>query len=79
MRTPLALLLAIATQSIIAQTTLKTNPNDFIPSGYVLFSSVEGDLNKDGVDDKVLLVKGTDKGAFVKYRTLLRQFKLSLP
>jgi len=66
MRTPLALLLAIATQSIIAQATLKTNPNDFIPSGYVFFSSVEGDLNKDGVADKVLLVKGTDKKKFEK-------------
>lgn len=66
MRTPLALLLAIATQSIIAQTTLKSNANDFIPKGYVLSSTSIGDLNKDGFDDKVLLVKGTDKGAFVK-------------
>lgn len=66
MRTPLALLLAIATQSIIAQPTLKSNANDFIPKGYVLSSTSIGDLNKDGVDDKVLLVKGTDKGAFVK-------------
>lgn len=66
MRTPLALLLAIATQSIIAQTTLKSNANDFIPKGFVLSSTSIGDLNKDGVDDKVLLVKGTDKGAFVK-------------
>ncbi len=66
MRTSLALLLAIATQSIIAQPTLKSNANDFIPKGYVLSSTSIGDLNKDGVDDKVLLVKGTDKGAFVK-------------
>lgn len=66
MRTSLALLLAIATQSIIAQPTLKSNANDFIPKGFVLSSTSIGDLNKDGVDDKVLLVKGTDKGAFVK-------------
>jgi hypothetical protein len=66
MRTSLALLLAIATQSIIAQTILKSNANDFIPKGFVLSSTSIGDLNKDGVDDKVLLVKGTDKGAFVK-------------
>lgn len=66
MRTPLALLLAIATQSISAQTTLKSNANDFIPKGFVLSSTSIGDLNKDGVDDKVLLVKGADKGAFVK-------------
>ena len=66
MRTPLVLLLAIATQSIIAQTTLKSNANDFIPKGFVLSSTSIGDLNKDGIDDKVLLVKGTDKGAFEK-------------
>jgi len=58
----LALLSAIA----FGQPVLKQNANDFIPSGYVLFSSVEGDLNKDGVADKVLLVKGTDKKKFEK-------------
>jgi len=58
----LALLSAIA----IGQPVLKQNANDFIPSGYVLFSSVEGDLNKDGVADKILLVKGTDKKKFEK-------------
>ena len=66
MRTPLALLFVIAAQSIIAQTTLKSNANDFIPKGFVLSSTSIGDLNKDGIDDKVLLVKGTDKGAFEK-------------
>jgi len=58
----LALLWAIA----FGQPVLKQNANDFIPKGFVLSSTSIGDLNKDGVDDKVLLVKGTDKGAFVK-------------
>jgi hypothetical protein len=57
-----ALLSAIA----FGQTALKQNANDFIPQGFVLASTSIGDLNKDGVDDKVLLVKGTDKGAFEK-------------
>lgn len=57
-----ALLSAIA----FGQTALKQNANDFIPQGFVLSSTSIGDLNKDGVADKVLLVKGTDKGAFEK-------------
>ena len=58
----LALISAIA----IGQPVLKQNANDFIPQGFVLASTSIGDLNKDGVEDKVLLVKGTDKGAFEK-------------
>jgi hypothetical protein len=58
----LALISAIA----FGQPVLKQNANDFIPQGFVLSGTSIGDLNKDGVDDKVLLVKGTDKGAFEK-------------
>jgi hypothetical protein len=58
----LALISAIA----FGQPVLKQNANDFIPQGFVLSSTSIGDLNKDGVADKVLLVKGTDKGAFEK-------------
>jgi hypothetical protein len=57
-----ALISAIA----FGQPVLKQNANDFIPQGFVLSGTSIGDLNKDGVDDKVLLVKGTDKGAFEK-------------
>jgi hypothetical protein len=58
----LALISAIA----IGQPVLKQNANDFIPQGFILSGTSIGDLNKDGVDDKVLLVKGTDKGEFEK-------------
>jgi hypothetical protein len=58
----LALISAIA----FGQPVLKQNANDFIPQGFVLSGTSIGDLNKDGVDDKVLLIKGTDKGAFEK-------------
>jgi len=56
----LVLIAAIA----FGQPVLKQNANDFIPKGFVLSSTSIGDLNKDGLDDKVLLVKGTDKGRF---------------
>lgn len=36
-------------------------PSDFIPEGYKLFEELHGDLNKDGADDCVLIIKGTDK------------------
>ena len=39
----------------------KQNPNDFIPNGFLLFETINGDLNNDGVEDCVLIVKGTDK------------------
>jgi hypothetical protein len=58
--------LALISTLAFGQPVLKQNANDFIPQGFVLSSTSIGDLNKDGVDDKVLLVKGTDKGAFVK-------------
>jgi hypothetical protein len=66
MKTNLFLALLFFSAIAIAQPTNKKNPKDFIPAGFVLVSAVEGDLNKDGVADKVLLIKGTDKGAFVK-------------
>ncbi len=44
----------------------KKNVADFIPKGYVQFGQVMGDLNKDGKEDCVLIIKGTDKSKFVK-------------
>lgn len=42
------------------------NPEDFLPKGYVVFEKVFGDLNKDGLDDCALIIKGTDKSKFIK-------------
>ncbi len=39
---------------------------DFIPEGYVLFEKSYGDLNKDGQEDCILIVKGTDKKGFAE-------------
>jgi hypothetical protein len=44
---------------------LKQDPADFLPEGYVIFDKVSGDLNKDGLKDLVLIIKGTEKANFV--------------
>jgi hypothetical protein len=41
------------------------NPSDFIPNGFVLFETINGDLNNDGADDCVLIIKGTDMSKIV--------------
>lgn len=41
------------------------NPNDFIPKGYVLNDKIKGDLNNDGYDDCVLIIKGTEKNNMI--------------
>ena len=40
--------------------------SDFVPEDFVLFEKVLGDLNKDGEEDCVLIIKGTDTTKFVQ-------------
>lgn len=42
------------------------SPNDFIPTGYVAFDTITGDLNNDGLEDVVLIIKGTDRKAMAQ-------------
>jgi hypothetical protein len=51
----------------VDETTVETkkNPNDFIPKNYVAFDTIYGDLDKDGLEDCVLIIKGTNKSKFV--------------
>ena len=44
----------------------KQRITDFIPKGYKLFEKISGDLNKDGLDDCVLIIKATRKDGFIK-------------
>ncbi|GGG60213.1 hypothetical protein [Epilithonimonas arachidiradicis] len=55
----------------------KKSPSDFVPEGYVIFKyeggisagawdEIKGDLNKDGLDDIVLIIKGTDKSKIIQ-------------
>lgn len=41
-------------------------PEDFIPEGMVKFEQILGDLNNDGLEDCVLVVKGTEKENIVE-------------
>jgi len=43
----------------------KSELSDFIPKGYVLFEKYFGDLNKDGLDDCVLVIKKKDENNLV--------------
>ncbi|MBD8081307.1 hypothetical protein IC610_02595 [Chryseobacterium sp. GCR10] len=52
----------------------KKNVVDFIPAGYALYKEegmedIKGDLNKDGLQDVVLLIKGTDQRKFFDHET----------
>lgn len=44
------------------------SPADFVPSGYVVFDKVLGDLNKDDQEDYVLIIKEAKKSNVVKNR-----------
>ena len=52
----LALLLLI----VFGCNAQQSEPADFIPTGFVLYEKHFGDLNKDGLEDCVLLIKQTD-------------------
>ena len=48
----------------------KNKISDFIPKGYIVYEdelnrNIKGDLNNDGLEDLVILIKGTDKSKIV--------------
>lgn len=49
----------------VSTADIKNKPTDFVPKSYVVFEKIFGDLNKDGSEDCVLIIKGTDKTKFV--------------
>ncbi len=57
----LIFILLILTMSSLVQVETKQKPSDFVPKGYVIFEKIYGDLNNDGIDDCVLIIKGTNK------------------
>lgn len=65
MKNILILLTSALTIATFAQQIQKKNSLDFIPKGYVFFEKITGDLNKDGLDDCVLVIKGTDKSKII--------------
>jgi hypothetical protein len=50
-----------------ASIEIKKKPEDFIPKGYVPFDTIKGDFNKDGLEDYILIIKGTDKSKVIQH------------
>lgn len=50
----------------VSSTEISKSPADFVPEGYVIFDTIYGDLNKDKIEDCVLIIKGTEKSEIVK-------------
>jgi hypothetical protein len=44
----------------------KSEPNLQIPNGYKLFDKIQGDLNGDGLDDYILVIKETNKEMIIQ-------------
>ena len=44
----------------------KNNLTDFVPEGYIIFEKVFGELNKDSLEDCIIIIKGSDKNKIVK-------------
>ncbi len=64
MKNLLILIITLLTTSVFGQVAME-NPSDFIPKGFVVFEKIYGDLNKDGIEDCVLIIKGTDKSKII--------------
>ncbi|MCJ7759138.1 MAG: hypothetical protein MUP24_13450 [Gillisia sp.] len=60
------LLTTFYTTTLFGQTEQGKNPSDFLPKGNVIFEKINGDLNKDGLEDCVLIIKDTDKSRIIK-------------
>ena len=65
MKKILTILIMTLTTTLFGQVEQKSNFSDFLPKGYVIFEEIKGDLNKDGVDDYVLIIKGTNKSKII--------------
>ncbi|PBJ12828.1 hypothetical protein [Flavobacterium sp. ACN6] len=50
----------------VSETEIRKSLEDFIPKNYVAFDTIYGDLNKDNLEDCILIIKGTDKSKFIK-------------
>lgn len=70
MKNRLAFLIAILTTTVFGQAEQAQSPRDFLPKGYVIFDKINGDLNEDGIEDQILIIKGTDTNQIItdKYR-----------
>ena len=61
MKKQLILLFVLLTATVFGQVNSKKKPSDFVPDGFVTTQTLQGDLNKDGIEDCVLIIKGTEE------------------
>jgi hypothetical protein len=54
------------TGKVIPATEKEKTLTDFLPGGYKIFEKIYGDLDKDGLEDCILMIKGTNKNNIVK-------------
>jgi len=66
MRKLLIVIELIYTISVYGQVKEQNELSDFLPNGYVVFDKTFGDLNTDGSEDCVLIIKGTNKENIVE-------------
>jgi hypothetical protein len=77
MKKPLTFLFLTLTITPFGQVERHKKASDFIPKGYLIhkyekgissvgWDEIKGDLNKDGLEDIVLIIKGIDKSKIVK-------------
>lgn len=62
----IVVLLALLSEAGFSSSQIKKALPKFIPKGYVLFDTVFGDLNKDGLADCAVIIKKTGKKGIVK-------------
>jgi hypothetical protein len=51
----------------ISEAIIENKTSDFIPEGFKLFEEIKGDLNKDGIDDCILIIKTINKENIIKH------------
>lgn len=61
MKSTLAIFLTLITFSQIKTKTV----SNFLPKGFIIHEEIKGDLNRDGIEDVVLLINDTNKEQFV--------------
>jgi len=64
MRQLMLTVILFLTTAILGQT--KQELTNFVPKGFVISEKITGDLNKDGLTDCVIIIKGTDKKKIIK-------------
>lgn len=51
----------------ISDKIIKNKVSDFIPEGFKLLEEIKGDINKDGIDDCIILIKEINKKNIVQH------------